>query len=160
MTKKTGRPLKFATAADLEAAGLTYLKKCEDAGRPFTITGLALALGTTRQTLLEYEGEVAGREKADPAFADAVKKLKTYIENYAEQALFINKNAAGPIFALKNFGWRDRHELTDPDGNPISPAMNINITNASADELLRLLTAKSADHARRRKRPGQTGRRS
>jgi hypothetical protein len=146
---KAGRPLKFKTAKDLEDAALAYFAACGVDMKPLTITGLALALGTTRQTLLEYEGEVQGREKKDPEFADTVKRLKTIVENYAEQALF-GKNATGPIFALKNFGWSDRHEITDPDGNPIVP-MTVNVLNASKDDLLKLLTAQSANSARGRR---------
>ncbi len=32
------------------------------------------------------------------------------IENIYEQMLF-TRNPAGPIFALKNFGWRDKQEI-------------------------------------------------
>lgn len=68
-----------------------------------TITGLALYLGfTSRQALLNYE--------AKEEFVDAVKKAKTKIESAYEQALF-GRNAAGPIFALKNFGWTDKQEI-------------------------------------------------
>lgn len=84
--------------------------------KPFTITGLALALGTTRQTLLEYEGEVEGREKADPRFADAVKMAKLKCENYAEEQVFNGKNAAGPIFVLKNYRWTDKTEIDHTTG--------------------------------------------
>lgn len=71
-------------------------------GHP-TITGLALYLGfNSRQALLNYEHK--------EEFNDAVKKAKLRIEMNYEQALF-NKNAAGPIFALKNFGWSDKKEI-------------------------------------------------
>jgi hypothetical protein len=153
---KIGRPLKFKTAKQLEDAGLAYFVQCQAGGIPLTITGLALALNTTRQTLLEYEGEVEGRVKADPAFADAVKRLKTTVENYAEQAMFLNKNAAGPIFALKNFGWKDRQEVTGADGEPLN--MSVNVSGKTADELLELLTAKGANSTRGRRGPGQTSR--
>lgn len=68
-----------------------------------SVTGLALYLGfTTRQGLLNYE--------AKPEFVDAVKKSKLRVESAYEQALF-GRNAAGPIFALKNFGWKDTQEI-------------------------------------------------
>ena len=68
---------------------------------PLTITGLALALDTTRQTLMDYQ------ERDE--FTDTVKRAKTVVENYAEKRLFGN-NATGAIFALKNFGWKDKFE--------------------------------------------------
>lgn len=54
--------------------------------RPYTVTGLALWLDTTRQTLLEYQGEVEGREH-DPAFADTIRMAKQRIENFAAERL-------------------------------------------------------------------------
>lgn len=68
-----------------------------------TVTGLALYLGfTSRQALLNYEHK--------EQFVDAVKKAKLQVEANYEQFLF-GKNAAGPIFALKNFGWTDKTEV-------------------------------------------------
>lgn len=94
--------------------GLNYLVKVTHRVMtqqiPYTITGLALALDTSRETLLEYEGEVEGREKSDPMFADTIKKAKLKIQNYLEQ----NLQAASPtgtIFNLKNnYGWKDKSE--------------------------------------------------
>lgn len=68
-----------------------------------TITGLALYLGfTSRQAILNYQ------EKEE--FVDAIKEAKLRVEAAYEQALF-GKNAAGPIFALKNFNWTDKQEI-------------------------------------------------
>lgn len=92
-------------------------------GKTPTVTGLAIFLDTSRQTLLEYEGEVEGREKSQE-FADTIKKAKDMIELHWEQMLQGN-NVTGVIFNLKNnFKWADRAELgvTNPDGslNPFS----------------------------------------
>lgn len=70
---------------------------------PYTITGLALALGTSRETLVNYE------ERDN--FFDTVKAAKMKCQNYAELHLFRGKNATGAIFSLKNnYGWVDRRE--------------------------------------------------
>lgn len=69
---------------------------------PYTITGLALALGTTRETLLDYE------EK--DGFSDTIKAAKLRCENYNEQMLY-GTSPTGTIFNLKNnYGWRDKTE--------------------------------------------------
>lgn len=74
---------------------------------PYTITGLAMHLTTTRQTLLEYEGEVEGREKS-PEYADTIKAAKLKCENFNEQQLY-GPSPTGTIFNLKNnYGWRDQ----------------------------------------------------
>jgi len=83
-----------------------------------TVTGLALFLNTSRQTLLEYEGEVEGREKGDE-FADTIKGAKDLIEHHWEEMLK-GSNVTGVIFNLKNnFSWKDKteQELTNPDGS-------------------------------------------
>jgi hypothetical protein len=79
--------------------------------KPYTVSGLARALGTTRQTLLEYEGLVPGREKTDE-FADTIKMAKIRCQEFAESQLFAPTPQAGTIFNLKNNypDWRDKTE--------------------------------------------------
>lgn len=70
---------------------------------PYTITGLAVALGTTRETLLDYE------ERDE--YSDTIKEAKQRCQNFAELSLF-GGNATGSIFSLKNnYEWKDRQEL-------------------------------------------------
>jgi len=83
---------------------------------PYTITGLALALDTSRETLLEYEE----REE----FVDTIKKAKDRCHNYVENSL-LTSNPTGAIFNLKNnYGWRDKTEqdLTT-GGDKIQPLL-------------------------------------
>jgi len=103
-----GRPLKFETVEKFEQQAEQYFK--ETPPEEWTITGLALALDTSRETLMNYE------EKDE--FFDAVKKAKLKIEHSYEKRL-IKRGAAGDIFGLKNFGWKDKQEteLSNPDGS-------------------------------------------
>lgn len=98
-----GRPPNWTDPAVLEAEGEKYFEECIKNEEPFTITGLALALGTTRQTLMDYQ------EK--DGFSDTVKRLKLKCENYVEKMALIGRNQAGAIFALKNYGWRDEKHV-------------------------------------------------
>lgn len=69
---------------------------------PYTITGLALALDTSRKVLVEYEDK--------EEFSNTLKKAKQKVENFVE-TLLITSNPAGPIFNLKNnYSWRDKTE--------------------------------------------------
>ena len=107
-----GRPLKFKTVKELQKKIDEYFAERDSKRLPYTVSGLALALDTNRQTLLEYQGEVAGREKKDPGYADTIKRAKLKCEEYAESMLYLGKNAAGPIFNLKNnYGWKDEKQL-------------------------------------------------
>jgi hypothetical protein len=67
-----------------------------------TVTGLALHLGfESRQSIYDY--------KENEQFSYIIKRALLYIENCYEVALYGN-NVTGPIFALKNMGWKDKTE--------------------------------------------------
>lgn len=71
--------------------------------KPYTITGLAVFLGTSRQTLINYQ-------EKDGEFFDAIKGAKDRIENFWEKEL-LGAHATGPIFNLKNnYDWKDKSE--------------------------------------------------
>jgi hypothetical protein len=119
-----GRPLKFKSVKKLQAKIDSYFARCDKGesvdivdrktGKvasikrkiPYTITGLAIDLETTRETLCDYG-------KKDK-FSDTIKTAKLRVENYNELQLHLGKHAAGPIFALKNFGWKDKTEIEAP----------------------------------------------
>lgn len=101
-----------------------------------TVTGLAVALGTTRETLLDYESgkyddhdaqgnhitlEPEQQEWNDQQakYSDTIKRAKLMILEDTEQQLFKPGRATGAIFSLKvNYEWQDKNvtELHDPDG--------------------------------------------
>lgn len=103
MTKHAGgRPLKFKTPEEILEKAKAYFDLTLASNLPITITGLAMALETTRETLMDYQ------ERDE--FTDTIKAIKLVCENYAEIQVFTGKNQAGAIFALKNYGWKDKQE--------------------------------------------------
>jgi hypothetical protein len=72
--------------------------------KPMSITGLAIALDTSRRTLLDYS------EK--DGYSHSIKKALEYCHNFVEDGLLNGKiNAAAGIFNLKNnYGWKDETE--------------------------------------------------
>jgi hypothetical protein len=111
-----GRPLKFQSVEELQQKIDAFFLECDKKQDPYTITGLALALDTTRQGLINYED----REE----FYDTIKIAKARVENFAEKRLY-SGTAAGPIFALKNFDWTDKQDvnLGGQKNNPIQTEM-------------------------------------
>lgn len=95
--RSVGRPLKFESVEILQTQIDKYFEETPEKRR--TITGLALALDTDRQTLINYE-------KRDQYF-DTIKRAKLRVENAYELSLR-DKGKIGDIFALKNFGWQDK----------------------------------------------------
>jgi DNA-binding XRE family transcriptional regulator len=98
-----GRPLLFETVEDLETKVEEYFKYCEEKDKPLTISGLALAIGCDRRTIVNY----SNKEEYFPT----IKKARQMCERFAEEYLFSGKNIAGAIFNLKNnYDWKDRTE--------------------------------------------------
>lgn len=114
---RIGRPRKFQSLPELEAQINAYFDYC-DAQEPretYSVTGLAVALDTNRQTLLKYQGEdIRHPEFSTPAFADTIKRAKDLCEAAMARRLVDGKgHPAGPIFALKNnHGWKDEQSMT------------------------------------------------
>ena len=98
--RKVGRPLKFKRASDLEEAIEKYFDTTPK--DEWTITGLALALGTTRRILIQY----GQRDLYRPI----VEKAKLKVENSYELDLK-KKGQTRSIFALKAMGWSDKQEI-------------------------------------------------
>ena len=96
-----GRPLKFETVEILSERIKEYFDLCEAKNRPLTITGLAVHLGTTRDTLLDYEG----REE----FSDTLKEAKEKIHNWTEEYLFTGKNKIMKRNPLTIY-WNKKHD--------------------------------------------------
>lgn len=96
---RTGRPMKFKSVEAIQPLIDKYFEDTPD--ERLTITGLALALDTSRETLMDYEGR--------DEFSDTIKKAKNRIQESYEVSLRKRGNA-GDIFALKNFGWKDKQE--------------------------------------------------
>lgn len=155
---KGGRPLKFATVAELKQQIETYFNTCDphtemrrvETGvkqdgttnwatrevmteqRPYTVLGLARALKTTRDTLIDYEsGKYDDRDDTDPSgdkFSDAIKEAKARINEQVEERML---SGAAPgsasIFWLKNNAhWKDKTEVDHTsDGKPMTALVEI-----------------------------------
>lgn len=113
MSNPVGRPKIIESPERFDELVDIYILSCQDPDKPraITLTGLILALG------------LSGRESLDryldyPEYSDSVKRAKLLIEHEYEQRLVVGTNAAAPIFALKNFGWKDKTEiLADVNAN-------------------------------------------
>lgn len=103
---RVGQPPKFKSPEQLQGLINDYFAECEKTGRSATMSGLAVSVGCSRETLLNYS-------KKDEYFG-TLKSAKATIEQYqAELLLDKNTSPVGVIFSLKNnFGWRDDRSVT------------------------------------------------
>jgi hypothetical protein len=162
-----GRPLKFNTAAELDLAIQTYFDECDphivkhmeatgfnergetmwaersimSEQRPYTVTGLARAIGLTRQSLLNY----AARDE----FFDSIQAAMQRCQEYAESQLF-GPYANGAKFNLTNNyqgkyqSWADKQVVA---GDPEAPLSNP-LVGLTTEQLRRLAEAQSdGDHS-------------
>lgn len=112
-----GRPLKYNNVEDMQIDIEQYFAECDENGKPYTVSGLAYALGTTRRTLLDYQ------EKNE--FSHTIKEAKAKIERFNEEMLYSRDvSTTGVIFNLKNnYGWKDKQEIEAE----VTNSVNINI---------------------------------
>lgn len=97
-----GQPPLWASVDELQEKIDEYFNYCDENGKPYTISGLAYYLGTSRQTLCNY------REKDE--FFDSISRAKRKCEMFAEEKLFRDKGSPqGIMFNLtNNYGWESR----------------------------------------------------
>ena len=130
-----GRPRIFATVKELDDRAAAYFETCKADmtqeppvyGEPVTAYGLAIACGTTWETLRDYRSgkyDAPGQE-----YSVAIKWWVEQIKHYAEKGLYNARSAAGPIFHLVNLtrndgdaAWKNAQaqEITGKDGDPLS----------------------------------------
>jgi len=139
--RPVGRPRVFATVAEMEAAIDAYFAECDE-GRPvdivtrkgdvvtvsqpipYTMSGLALSLGISRQALCDYSrrSDTFGVE-----FLDTITRARAKVEYNLEERLYSGVGSPhGHEFGLRNnFGWKDKrtHEHSGPDGGPMQHEM-------------------------------------
>ena len=116
MSEETrGRPRIIETPEEFTAKAEAYFAECDEAGEPYLITGLALALGFAAvQSLHDYA--------ADPVFSDAVNKARSRVILQREKSLILRDKPTAEIFWLKaQAGWKetDRHEHAGTEGGPV-----------------------------------------
>ena len=103
---KPWEPRKYKTPEELSDKIDEYFKTEVTVETDITITGLVLFLGfASRQSFYDYEKK--------KGYEYIIKKSRSRIENSYEKSLR-KDGRSGDIFALKNFGWRDKqeHELS------------------------------------------------
>lgn len=95
---------KYKTEEQFQQVIDKYFQDCDKSGKPYTMSGLALALGIDRVTLVRYGDK--------DLFAPLVKKAKAKVESMLEENLYRLGNNSGIIFNLKNnYGWKDQVEV-------------------------------------------------
>lgn len=150
-----GRPLKFQSIEELQRKIDEYFESCYEESwyrvegvwkpeldrygevvkhrtKPFTISGLASFLGTTRRTLLDYE-------QRDDEFSHTIRASKEKIEAFVEESLWQPKIATGVMFNLKNnFAWEDKTSVQTSGETTHNIRNESDLSKLSVEELEQL----------------------
>lgn len=115
------RPRKIKSPAEMDRLVDEYVALRVAEEKPITLTGMILHMGLCSRSVFD---EYAKRKE----FSYSVKRAKSIIEEVYESNLHANASA-GSIFALKNFGWRDKQEteISGPNGGPIETKWTIEL---------------------------------
>lgn len=105
---KANSRCRYKTPEELENNVAMYILNCKKNKKPLTLSGLALFLGLSTQTLRNYEKDYKGTE-----YAEIIKQAKQAIEAFTEESLFDNRTCSGAKFSLQNnFGWAERQNTS------------------------------------------------
>jgi len=82
-----------------------YFADQDEKARPYTVTGIAMALKFgAKSSLYDYSDK-------DTVLSYMIKCALLRVENQHEESLSTRQSCTGNIFALKNMGWSDKHEI-------------------------------------------------
>ena len=107
----TNKKFKY-TPKQMFANIVKFFEVSLDMGQPLTITGMAMFCGMSREYVLNLSlGKPTGNMEKVPEEYGFLIEARRFVENYNEYAAHKKQNPAGPIFILKNFGWKDKLEI-------------------------------------------------
>jgi len=107
MANRPNKQRNFETPAEILLNAEIYFAQQKDNEKPFTLPGLARALGFSRmEQLRRYRTEDSYKK-----FHAAMETVCLRVEEYTAEKLYDKSvNVSGPIFALKNQGWADEKD--------------------------------------------------
>lgn len=106
-----GRPRKVSSPAVMQRAFDKYFKRQDKEKRPYTVVGIAIAVGLTRKGLCEYN--------AYPEFSATLMHAKARIEEQRSESLVeAGSQVNGIKFDLENnFGWSTKQDVLKVETN-------------------------------------------
>jgi len=104
VTIRGGRPYSYSPR-EIGEQMVKHFRSCVENNKPFTISGLCLLLGVTREGVRKMENS------SNYELVVMIKKGKYMVEFYWEYAGQIMPNPSFAIFVLKNMGWREKQTI-------------------------------------------------
>lgn len=102
MITRVRKVKKFVSPEILMEVCNSYFDRCDYHNAPYTLSGLCLTIGYSREALLSPWHE--------PGIAEILIQARLIIEQQLEYRLLTEKKISGITFALKQLGWSDRSQ--------------------------------------------------
>jgi len=113
----------LGSASELKILAEAYFEMCDRKRVAITMPGLAYALGFSSTKSLSKYRKGEGYEE----YHEEMNRACLRVEQATAELLYDKRvNVAGPVFALKNMGWKDK----EPDRGP---TVNVTISKEAAD---------------------------
>lgn len=145
MAESVGRPLAFKSVEELQAKIDEYFDYCDNRVKqvhtkegesyaianpePYTMSGLAYALGVDRKTIINYK-------RKDDAYFHTINQARARVEADIDRRMSDKETfTPGLIFNAKvNFGWVDQTNIDVTTNGKDMPAPILgNVTNVPSD---------------------------
>lgn len=122
--------LKYKDEKELEKGIEEYFEDCNKREKPYTMSGLAVWLGITRQTLVNY----GKTDKFFPLIKKAKERVQAQIEENAIDGTF---NTTFAIFSLKaNYKWDDGNKVQVNINKPKVEKVEDIVDNSNLEKVL------------------------
>ncbi len=116
--------------SEMFGAGLEYFQLKSALGEKFTVSGLALHLGLSYWSLNDYQHR--------PAFSPIVKRLKAFILEQAEKALWDKDTVNGAKFHANVLGMQEKTVIETQNIN-LNANTDVNLEALSDADITRLI---------------------
>ena len=122
--------LKYKSEEELSKGIEEYFEDCKKREKPYTMSGLAVWLGITRQTLVNY----SHKDKFFPLIKKAKERVQAQIEENAIDGTF---NTTFAIFSLKaNYKWDDGNKVNVDINHPKTEKVEDIVDNSDLEKVL------------------------
>lgn len=122
--------LKYKDEKELAKGIEEYFEDCKKREKPYTMSGLAVWLGITRQTLVNY----SHKDKFFPLIKKAKERVQAQIEENAIDGTF---NTTFAIFSLKaNYKWDDGNKVNVNINHPKTEKVEDIVDNSDLEKVL------------------------
>lgn len=96
---------------------MAFMRITLEYGQPLTLTGLALFNDLEEEMLFGWN-----KKLSLPPEIGFINEFVKFVKMYNEYSAHKKHNPAGPIFILKNFGWKDKIEISAPSSHSLTDA--------------------------------------